>query len=118
MVGSIFARVMADHDGPDGHHLEGVTRIGVDEVSFAKGQKYLTVVVDPRQRPTALRRRGPLQEGRVRLLRPARRRALTHGSADRAEWIADAALDPFRRGPHGLRDETREGLAHQFVRVK
>ena len=37
---------MAERDGQDGDRREGVTRIGIDEVSFAKGQKYLTVVVD------------------------------------------------------------------------
>ncbi|MFE2124226.1 ISL3 family transposase [Rhodococcus aetherivorans] len=44
-VGAIVARVFADGDaGAD--RLAGVRRIGIDEVSYKKGHKYLTVVVD------------------------------------------------------------------------
>lgn len=43
-VHRIIARVVADHLGDE--RLDGLRRIGVDEVSYKRGHKYLTVVVD------------------------------------------------------------------------
>lgn len=43
-VGAIAGRVVADHLSLD--RLDGLRRIGVDEVSYRKGHRYLTVVVD------------------------------------------------------------------------
>ncbi len=45
-VGEIIARVMADADAVTGDRLAGLRRIGIDEISYRRGQKYLTVVVD------------------------------------------------------------------------
>lgn len=41
-------RVVAELDGadPPGDRLGGLTRLGIDEVSYRRGHKYLTVVVD------------------------------------------------------------------------
>ncbi|WP_328982439.1 ISL3 family transposase [Streptomyces mirabilis] len=107
-VGSILARVMTERDGQDGDRLTGVRRIGIDEVSFAKGQKYLTVVVDHdtgRLLYVVEGRSKKTVHGFFDLLGAERARALTHVSADGAEWIAavvgerapNAALclDPF-----------------------
>jgi transposase len=107
-VGSILARVMAERDGQDGDRLAGVTRIGIDEVSFAKGQRYLTVVVDHdsgRLLYVVEGRSKATVHGFFDLLGPERCRALTHVSADGAEWIAAVVserapnvalcLDPF-----------------------
>ena len=44
-VGSIVARVVAAAR-EDNDPFEGLTRIGIDEISFKRGQRYLTVVVD------------------------------------------------------------------------
>jgi transposase len=44
-VGRIIGRVVAEA-GPMADRLRGVTRLGIDEVSYRKGQRYLTVVVD------------------------------------------------------------------------
>ena len=44
-VGRIISRVMADA-GPPSDRLKNLRRIGIDEVSYRKGQRYLTVVVD------------------------------------------------------------------------
>jgi transposase len=44
-VGRIIARVAAEA-GPLAERLRGVKRLGIDEVSYRKGQRYLTVVVD------------------------------------------------------------------------
>jgi len=43
-VAGIVNRVVADH--VDGRRLEDLYRIGVDEVSYRKGHRYLTVVAD------------------------------------------------------------------------
>lgn len=44
-VAAIVARVVAD--GRDTHDLlAGLTRIGIDEIAYRKGQRYLTVIVD------------------------------------------------------------------------
>jgi transposase len=43
-VGAIVGRVVAKHRGPDA--LDGLTHIGVDELSYRKHHEYVTVVVD------------------------------------------------------------------------
>ncbi|MDQ3720294.1 MAG: ISL3 family transposase, partial [Actinomycetota bacterium] len=43
-VGRIVARVVADH--LDARRLDGLVAIGVDEISYRKGQRYLTCVAD------------------------------------------------------------------------
>jgi transposase len=45
-VGRIIERVVADERLRCGDPLEGLIRIGIDELSFRKGQRYITVVVD------------------------------------------------------------------------
>jgi transposase len=45
-VGRIVARVVADADAAAGDRLSGIRRIGIDEISYRRGHKYLTVVVD------------------------------------------------------------------------
>lgn len=42
-VGVIIARVMADVDAQAGDRLAGITRIGVDEISYKRGFKFLQV---------------------------------------------------------------------------
>ena len=44
-VGGIVQRVMAELD-TQVDRLDGLTRIGIDEISYKRGQNYLTVVVD------------------------------------------------------------------------
>lgn len=48
-VGSIIARVWADADAQH-DRFAGLKRIGIDEISYKKGHKYLMVVVDHDQR--------------------------------------------------------------------
>jgi transposase len=89
-VGSIVARVWADTGGAV-DRLEGLARIGIDEISYRRGQQYLTVVVDhdsgrlvwaaPGNSAATLR-------AFFDALGPARSAAITHVSADGAEWIA------------------------------
>jgi transposase len=107
-VGVIVARVMADADAKVGDRLDGLTRIGVDEISYKRGYKYLTVVVDHTTRRVLW-----LAEGRskstltqfFRLLGPDRAARIELVSADGADWIfnavrdtcpnAEICLDPF-----------------------
>jgi transposase len=89
-VGAIIARVWADveavHD-----RFAGLARIGIDEISYKRGHRYLTVVVDH-------------DTGRLVWAAPGRDRAtlekffdalgvdrcaqVTHVSADGADWIS------------------------------
>jgi transposase len=95
-VGAVIARVTADADAVAGDRLDGVTRIGVDEISYRRGYKYLTVVVDH-----ATRRVLWLAEGRSKatlarffaLLGPQRAAQLELVSADGADWIFNAVRD-------------------------
>ena len=48
-VGKIVERVVADH--LDAGRLTGLVAIGVDEISYRRGQRYLTTVVDHRKGP-------------------------------------------------------------------
>ena len=93
-VGAIITRVWADTAaGVDA--FAGLQRIGIDEISYKRRHKYLTVVVDH-------------DSGRLVWASPGRERAtvhaffdaleasgqgrcaqITHVSADGAEWIAD-----------------------------
>jgi transposase len=43
-VGGICARVLAERLGPE--RFQGLRRIGIDEVSYRRGHRYLTLVVD------------------------------------------------------------------------
>ena len=101
-VGAIITRVWADveklHD-----RFAGLSRIGIDEISYKRGHRYLTVVVDH-------------DTGRLVWAAPGRDKAtlglffetlgeercaaITHVSADGADWIADAVAD---RCPNAVR---------------
>jgi transposase len=94
-VGSIIARVWADVEAL-GDRLDGLTRIGIDEISYKRGHRYITVVVD--HDTGRLVWAGP---GRDRaalrvffdLLGPHRSGRITHVSADAAPWIADVVAE-------------------------
>lgn len=89
-VGAIITRVWADTDN-EFDRFANLSRIGIDEISYKRGHKYLTVVVDH-------------DSGRLLWAAPGRDRAtlsmffdalgdersakITHVSADAAPWIA------------------------------
>ena len=101
-VGAIITRVWADtaelHD-----QFAGLTRIGIDEISYKRGHKYLTVVVDH-------------DSGRLVWAAPGRDKAtlgtffdelgeersalISHVSADGADWIAAVVA---KRCPNAVR---------------
>ena len=101
-VGAIITRVWADveavHD-----RFANLSRIGIDEISYKRGQRYLTVVVDH-------------DSGRLVWAAPGRERAtlarffdalgadrcarISHVSADGADWISAVVAD---RCPNAVR---------------
>ena len=89
-VGAIVDRVLVDVDATV-DRLDGLRRIGIDEISWKRNHKYLTVVVDHdtgRLLWAAVGRDGPTLERFFDELGAERTAALTHISADAAPWIA------------------------------
>ncbi len=72
-VGSIVTRVNADIDATV-DRLDGLRRIGIDEISYKRGHRYLIVVVDHDTRPARVGRTGPQRHRPERVLRRARPR--------------------------------------------
>ncbi len=88
-VTAIIGRVVNDLAGST-DRLEGVRRIGIDEIAHRKGHRYLTVVVD--HDTGRLIWAAPGRDSKTVLaffdaLGPQREGQLTHVSADGAEWI-------------------------------
>jgi transposase len=104
-VGSIITRVWTDTAaGID--PLAGLTRIGIDEISYKRRHKYLTVVVDHdsgrlvwaspgRDRATVRAFFDALEASG-----PGRSTQITHVTADGAPWIADVVR---QRCPDAIR---------------
>ena len=89
-VGAVITRVWADteklHD-----QFAGLTRIGIDEISYKRGHKYLTVVVDHDSGRLVWAAPGQDKATLARFfdtLGPERSAQITHVSADGAAWIA------------------------------
>jgi transposase len=89
-VGSIIARVWADTEALY-DRFAGLTRIGIDEISYKRGHKYLTIVVDHdtgRLVWAAPGRDKATLNAFFDALGQERCAAVTHVSADGADWIA------------------------------
>ncbi|TAK18823.1 MAG: ISL3 family transposase [Myxococcaceae bacterium] len=107
-VGRIIERVVADEQAKRGDRLAGLRRIGIDELSYRKGQRYITAVVchdsgrlvwaaDGRDKKTVARFFDELGKQRCSELELV--------SSDLGEWItrvvgercpnATLCLDPF-----------------------
>ena len=101
-AGAIITRVWADtakaHD-----LLAGLRRIGIDEISYKRGHRYLTVVVDHdtgRLVWAAPGRDKATLGGFFDQLGPERSAQITHVSADGAGWITDVVAS---RCPNAVR---------------
>lgn len=105
-VGSIITRVWADIDAVH-DRFDGLRRIGIDEISYKKGHKYLMVVVDHDTRRLVWAAPGR-DSATVReffdLLGGDRCAQITHVSADGADFI-DTII--AQRCPHAVRSPTR-----------
>ena len=89
-VGAIVTRVWADIDAVVDRYAN-VSRIGIDEISYKKGHRYLTIVVD--HDSGRLLWAGVGQDAETLdeffdTLGPQRAAQITHVSADAAYWIA------------------------------
>ena len=94
-VGKVITRVLADIDaGVD--RFDGLSRIGIDEISYKYGHRYLLVVVDHDTRRLVWaapgRDKATLNSFFDRL-GERRAAAITHVSADSADWIAEVVAD-------------------------
>lgn len=101
-VGAIITRVVADIDNRV-DRLEGLRRIGIDEISYKKGHRYITVVIDHDSKRLVWAAPGR-DKATVRkffdALGEERSKLLTHVSADGAQWIADVVGE---RAPQAIR---------------
>ena len=106
-VGRIISRVVDERSTIE-DRLDGLSKIGIDEVSFRKGQRYLTVVVDHATARVVWAAEGRDEATLERffdLLGATRSTALQFVTADGASWIgnvlarrcpqATVCLDPF-----------------------
>ena len=101
-VGSIITRVWADVEASH-DRFAGLRRIGIDEISYKKGHKYLMVVVDhdARRLVWAAPGRTSATVGQFfDLLGPERSAQITHVSADGADFIDTIVA---RRCPQAVR---------------
>jgi len=90
-VGAIVTRVV-DEGVAARDPLEGLKRIGIDEISYKKGHRYITIVVDHdtgRLVWAAPGRDRKTLKAFFTALGEKRCAAVTHVSADAALWIAD-----------------------------
>lgn len=94
-VGSVLDRVWADVRAE--HDLfDGLRRIGIDEISYRRGQQYLSVVVDHDTGRLVWAAPGRDKATLHRffdLLGVERSARITHVSADAADWIAAVVTD-------------------------
>ena len=106
-VTAVIARVVQDLTGKT-DQLDGLARIGIDEISYRKGNRFLTCVVDHDTGRLVWAHPGRYKETLTMFfdaLGETRAALLTHVSADGAEWIhtvvkqyaprAAICLDPF-----------------------
>jgi transposase len=107
-VGAICQRVLQDGQQRFGDRLDGLSRIGIDEISFRRGQRYLTVVVchqSGRLVWAAEGRDSKTLAGFFAALGAERAAQITHVSAGMGLWIhralaawvpqAETCIDPF-----------------------
>jgi len=94
-VGSIVTRVVADAEA-NTDRFANLTRIGIDEISYKRGHKYLIVVVDHDTGVLLWAHPGRDQKTLERFferLGEQRAARITLVSADAAEWIANVVAD-------------------------
>jgi len=95
-VGPIISRVKKDIDPNPAQRFEGLVNIGVDETSYRKGHKYLTVIVDHNKGKVIWVCKG---HGKgvftkfFKLLTPEQLSTIRLVSGDGARWIAECIRD-------------------------
>lgn len=109
-VGGICRRAERRLEGQEGarSRFDGLVRIGIDETSYKKGHKYLTVIVDHDRECVIWCAKGygkKVLEEFLGLLSKEQRESIQVVTADGAKWIAEAiaercpnaerVMDPF-----------------------
>ena len=97
-VGAIVSRVVADAEKTT-DRFAGLRRIGIDEISYKRGHKYLTVVVDHDSGVLLWAHPGRDQKTLEKFfdrLGEERCAQITLVSADAAEWIANVVAERCR----------------------
>lgn len=130
-VAGIVTRVVADLAGRT-DRLQGLRRIGIDEIAHRRGHRYLTVVVDHdtgRLVWAAPGRDCATLAGFFDALGADRAGLLTHVTADGAEWIGSVVaerapqavlgIDPFHVVAWATKalDEVRRGMWNDLRRA-
>jgi len=129
-VGRIITRVV--EEASRGHdRLDDLQRIGIDEISWRRGQRYLTLVIDHatgRLVWAAEGRSKNVVERFFEQLGPQRCAQISHVSSDGAEWIlgpveqhcpnATICLDPFHvvQWATNALDKVRRAIWHDLRR--
>lgn len=129
-VGAIVQRV-CETASAERDPLDGLKRIGIDEVSYRKGHRYLTIVVDHDTGRLLWAQAGRDEKTLrkfFRLLGKKRRAAIELVSADAASWIgnvvrelcpnAKVCIDPFHVVSWATKalDEVRRGIWNDLRR--
>ena len=94
-VGSIITRVVADAEA-ETDRFANLRRIGIDEISYKRGHKYLTVIVDHDSGVLLWAHPGRDQKTLEKFfdkLGEQRCARISLVSADAAEWIANVVAD-------------------------
>ncbi|MFV0412848.1 MAG: ISL3 family transposase [Oscillospiraceae bacterium] len=107
-VGSICGRVYREMERQNVSRFDGLVNIGIDETSYKKGHKYMTVVINHETASVIWCSVGYGKEvlsGFFEQLRPEQRASIRCVSADGARWIAscveeycpnaERCVDPF-----------------------
>ena len=92
IIDRVWARIEEEHHGPAGDLLDGLRRIGIDEISYRRGQLFVTVVVDHDTGHLVWAHQGrdrATLHGFFDDLGATRAEQITHVSADSASWIRE-----------------------------
>ena len=95
-VGSVARRVQKSLEDALPNRFDNLESIGIDETSYKKGHKYMTVVVDHKTGHLIWARKGHGKEvliGFFEELSEKQRANIKHVTADGARWIADCVAD-------------------------
>jgi transposase len=84
-VGRIISRVV-DEAARSHDRLDGLERIGIDEISWRRGQRYLTLVIDHASGQLVWAAEGRSKEGGTELLRATRPRTLRPDQPCQQRW--------------------------------
>jgi len=95
-VGSIARRVQKSLEDEQPSRFDNLEAIGIDETSYKKGHKYMTVIVDHKTGHLIWARKGHGKEVLTEFfkeLTEEQRASIRYVTADGARWIADCVKD-------------------------